>query len=333
MLFIMAAEGGNIVRFTYTGADGQVIPEEATHIFVKARVVRAWAFHCHRNIVEVICHEDVEKIEEWAFDNCPNLRRVIMRGVKVVEENAFSRCYALTDVECDKLEIIGDGAFYSCTALRSINLPSTRNVVSSAFEGCRVLTDVKFGSKLERIEENAFGACYYLERITIPFKNGLVASDDIFMACMDLDEVDLIEGELHETIAALHLRKWRHDMNQEIDSINQILPNAAAGGWDDEAEEDDVFTDDPGEKARAIRRWIRSVRFKITHYQDEHRRLLNEAATALVFVLSSNDVVMNNVLPFLELPPYTFEVGDDNEEDDSDDEQSSESSLGDEEED
>ena len=46
-----------------------------------------------------------------------------------------------------------------------------------------------------------------------------------------------------------------------------------------------------------------------------------------------NDIAMNNVLPFLELPTYTFEVGDNVEGDESDDEeQSSESSVGDEEE-
>ena len=316
----MAAEGGNfirnyrghlipIVRFTYTGADGEVIPREATHIFVQARVVQRHAFEYHRNIVEVICHEDVEKIEAAAFYGCSSLRRVIMPGVKIVELRAFTHCEALDHLECGKLEIIKKDAFYFCTSLRSINLPSARIVGRNAIDSCEALTDVKFGSKLEKMGEMAFCACKSLERITIPLKNGLTTEDNTFIGCDNLDQVDLVEGELHETIASLQSEEWRNDMNEEIDSINQILPSAAAGGWVN------FSVGDPGEKAHEIRRWIRSVLRKIIRYQEEHRRLLEEEiAPTLELVLSNNDIVMNNVLPFLELPSYTFDVDD--EEDD-----------------
>ena len=98
-------------------------------------------------------------------------------------------------------------------------------------------------------------------------------------------------------------------MNEEIDTINQILPTAPAGNYRD-------F--DIGGKAQAIRVWIRSVLGKIVHYQAEHRRLLDEAASTLQLALPQ-DLLMNNVLPFLELPPHTFEVEDhvDDEEEDT----------------
>ena len=112
--------------------------------------VRARAFWDHPNIIEVICHANVEKIEECAFYNCPSLRRVIMLGVKLVEAYAFWQCEALTVVECDKLEIIGVWAFSRCHILTSINLPSAR-IVRSAFAHCAALTCVKFGNTLERI--------------------------------------------------------------------------------------------------------------------------------------------------------------------------------------
>ena len=230
-----------------------------------------------------------------------------MRGVKIVEYFAFAGCEALTDVECDKLEIIKDLAFNNCRSLRSINLPSARIVDACAFHTCTALTDVKFGSMLERIETAAFGDCSSLERITIPLKNGLINNDDnAFRGCENLKHVDLIEGELQETIASLHLEEWRNDVNEEIHSINRILPTAPAGdGWDDY---------DEGERARAIRRWIRSVLGKIIHYQVEHQRLLNEAANTLQLVLPQ-DFMMNSVLPFLALPSHTFEVGEDEDED------------------
>ena len=87
-------------------------------------------------------------------------------------------------------------------------------------------------------------------------------------------------------------------MNEVIESINHVLPNTHAGTK--------RHGDMPGEKARAIRTWIRSVRPKIIHYKVEHRRILNEAAATLENDLLS-DIVYKNVLPFLELPSDTFE--------------------------
>ncbi|KAK1737799.1 leucine-rich repeat domain-containing protein [Skeletonema marinoi] len=300
--FVIAAEGENMRWYNYTG--DRRVPDDATHVTVSVTVISAWAFSGNHNIVEVVCDVNVEKIETWAFNNCPSLRRVIMPGVEVIERGAFDGCESLTDVECGKLEIIKVSAFKYCESLRSINLPSAKIVEEGAFNDCFALTDVTFDSKLERIEEMAFDGCPSLERITIPLKEGLMNDDDIFTACDNLKHVDLAGGELHETIAALQLEEWRNDMNEEINSINQILPNTPAGGWDD--------GDDEGEKALAIRTWIRSVLDRIIRYKAQHQHLLDEAATSLQLVLPQ-DIVMNNVLPFLDLPSYTFEVVDEEE--------------------
>jgi len=50
--------------------------------------------------------------------------------------------------------------------------------------------------------------------------------------------------------------------------------------------------------------WIRSVRHKILQYQAEHHCVLldEDVAPTLELALSSNDVVMNSILPFLVLP-------------------------------
>lgn len=63
----MAAVGGNnIMRYTYRGEEDENIPDEATHITMGEDVtfVRAQAFERHPNIIEVVCHDNVEKIEE-----------------------------------------------------------------------------------------------------------------------------------------------------------------------------------------------------------------------------------------------------------------------------
>ena len=276
------------------------IPGDVTHVFVRARIILAWTFRDRPNIVEVVCHEDVETIEELAFYKCRSLRRVIIPGVKIVEKQAFDECKALADVESDKLEIIGQWAFGCCQSLRSINLPSARIVKEWAFDTCTALTSVKFGSKLERIEEGGFINCISLERITLPLKNGIITDDNTFTGCVNLDHVVLI-GELQKIVAALQREEWRNDMNEEIDSINQILPNTYAGYINYEDDEEDY-----GEKAQAIRRWIGSVLDKIILYKGEHQHVLEEAENTLQLALPK-DILTNNILPFLALPSHTFE--------------------------
>ncbi len=145
-------------------------------------------------------------------------------------------------MECGKLETIKERAFSYCSSLSSINLPSIEVVEEHAFGGCGALKEAKFGSKLERIEKKAFYCCKSLAQITIPLKDGIITHADIFMECTNLKRVDLVEGALHKTVAALLSEEWKNDMNEEIDLINQILPTASAGyysaGYDDEEEED-----------------------------------------------------------------------------------------------
>jgi hypothetical protein len=222
-----------------------------------------------------------------------------MPGVMGLEKGAFKCCKSLKYIECGKLEIIGQQAFSTCESLSSIDLPSVKIVDGYAFGCCKILANIKFGKELKSIGGRAFLNCSSLERIPLPLKDGIITDDDIFKQCYKLNHIDLVEG-VHETIAALLLDEWKNDMNEEIDSINRILLNTHSGS--------DCYTD-VGEKAQAIRTWIRSVHRKIIQYKAEHRRYLNEAAATLQPALP-NDILFKNVLPFLELPSYTFDGED-----------------------
>jgi len=282
----------------YYGREGEVIPPGVTRVRIdeSISVIPAEAFCMNPSIEEVDFHIGVKTVGEFAFADCPSLRIVIMRGVKVVEKYAFDDCKALTDVECGKLERIGVGAFDGCRSLTSINLPSAKIVEECAFADT-ALTNIKFGKELESIGGWAFFRCTSLERITVPLKDGIITENDIFEGCENLKQVNLVEGEvLRDTIAALLLEEWNNDMNRDMSSIDQILSYTSAGGDDDDENVDDV-----GGKALVIRMWISSVVGKIIHYKAQHRRLLNEAATTLQLALPQ-DIVINSVLPFLELP-------------------------------
>ncbi|KAK1733351.1 leucine-rich repeat domain-containing protein [Skeletonema marinoi] len=280
----------------------EAVPPDVTRVRIdeSVTVIPTSAFYENRNIEEVECHDRVKSVGGWAFYNCRSLRRVIMRGVKAVNGFAFYYCNALTDVECEKLEIIGRRAFLGCKSLTKINVPSAKIVESWAFASCTALTKVDFGKELESIGEMAFYECKSLERITIPLKDDIITHDNIFKECKKLERVDLVEGEiLRDTIAALLLEEWRNDMNDKLGAINQILPTIPAG--------DGLF--DVGGKAQTAQLWISSVLSTIVRYKAQHRRYLNEAATTLQLA-SPNDVVLENVLPFLKLPSYTFEGED-----------------------
>ena len=181
----MPDRGDNsFMRYIYRGEEGEHIPDGATHITVAedCTFVHAGAFRRHPSVIEVICHENVELVEEYAFNKCHSLRRVIMPGVKIVEGCAFEDCEALVDVECGKLEIIEGSVFHGCSSLRSINLPSARIVGEHAFSDCSSVTEAHFGRNLETIEQYTFFECFSLKRITIPLKNGL-----FYLTALQLD--------------------------------------------------------------------------------------------------------------------------------------------------
>ena len=312
------AANGDIVRGIFTGEEEPerrqaedmfggvwtIILPNVTHLSIheSITIIPSHKFHCHPNIVELICHNGVRTIEYDAFWSCPRLKRLIMPGIEEVERCVFSLCAAIEHVECQKLEIIGEDAFSYCESLGSIDLPSAKIVEEGAFDGCDALTDVKFGKNLESIGEKAFSNAA-VKRITIPLKGDLFTHDDVFVGCDDLDQVFLIEEAIiHEIVNAFFLDEWKSDMKEELDSINQTLPYADAGVND----AGDYEGYHAGEKTRVIHDWIERVLQKIIHYKVEHYRLLSLAAAALAYA-SPNEIVINNVLSFFQLPDHAFE--------------------------
>ena len=324
----MAADGGDDV-FVYLGGD-QEVPDGVTHAVIdpSVNIVRRRAFYNRRRLVSVIFHDGVEIVEEEAFYYCCSLRgRIKLLGVRKIRDRAFDGCSALKDVEFgDRLETIGHSAFCFCS-FRNVKIPTVRNVQTEAFSYCKQLEAVEFGIDLERIGSNSFYSCPRLRRIVIPLKDGLFHFDDLyhrysqFDSCSNLRVVDIVGAEaLHTTISSLLLDSWRDEMNQEIDGINQELPN----------------TNSSVAKGNAIQQWIRSVINGMEHYKAEHNRLLKEHMTQLELALwkanldekedyttskvqakrakideesareekritSGADTIIKNVLPFLKL--------------------------------
>ena len=326
----MAAVGEDI--FVYMGGE-QRVPRGVTHILIDPSVkivgkLKFWVFWYRERLVSVIFHDGVEIIEEQAFWNCFSLSGGIkLIGVREIGQGAFSGCAALTVVEFgDRLETIGIGAFSGCASLRSIKSLSARIVQPQAFSRCEQLAEAEFGIDLEFIGFNSFCDCPNLRRVAIPLKYNLFQIDPIerrytqFHRCDNLTTVEIVGAEgLHKTISSLHLKNWRDDMSEEIDRINQELPNTFSCA-----------------KTGLIQRWIRSVINRMEHYKAEHNRLLKEHMILLELAIwktkldekednctqkvqaerakideerargekritSGADIIIKNVIPFLKL--------------------------------
>eukprot|EP00984_Skeletonema_dohrnii_P036476 scaffold37486_cov144-Skeletonema_dohrnii-CCMP3373.AAC.2 len=267
-----ADEGNGRDVFVYRGVRA---PQHVTHVRIdeSVEVIEESAFRRCKHLVQVETHDGIRRVERGAFLICKLLRRINLQNVVEIGEYAFNGCTNLESVEFgDKLETIGRYAFAQCTSLKRLNLSTIVTINSLAFFSCTRLTDIEFSERLETIEACAFQECKRLQRISIPLKRYLFIGDEYeqygqFDECEQLRKVDLVGG-IHTTVASLHMDSWRNEMEEEINQINQVLPNTPA---DDKTDE--------------IRQWMDSVLDKMDHYKDEHRRYVKEAITLLELAL------------------------------------------------
>jgi hypothetical protein len=243
--------GGDEDIFVYTGGE-QRVPRDVKRVRIAENVdtIPANTFEGCEHLIEVEGHNRLKKVEEYVFHSCYRLRRVTkMAGVIEIGNGAFEYCHPLSEIDFDKLEIIGNHALYYCEkSLESVNMPSVRIIGDGAFERCKKLTGAVFGQYLERIEGFAFHDCTALRSIVIPLKDNLIIHDHAFTNCGNLSRVDTLVGGIHNTISSLHLESWRNEMQEELDRINQTLPNFRIG------------------KTQAIQQWITRVLSRTDHY-------------------------------------------------------------------
>jgi hypothetical protein len=270
-LIIMAdAAGDHDEIFVYMGGEQQVpVDVSRVRIHKSVKIIPDNTFRHRRRLASVEFHDGVERIGRWAFHDCVSLRGVKLLGVIVIEFRGFSNCEGLTDVDFgDKLETIEFGAFCDCESLTNIKMPSVRSIQGHAFSRCLRLTVFKLPEVLETIGDGAFYLCYCLQRIAMPLKRRMIA-EHVFLGCENLTTVDLVlVGGTNKTISSLHLDRWRKEMNEEINRINQVLP-----------------TTSEGTKTHEISQWIDSVIQRLEHYKAVHHALLMEAMTLLELAL------------------------------------------------
>ncbi len=242
------------------------------------KIISQYAFNGCTNLVSIEIHDGVEIIERAAFGDCTSLRGIQLPGVRDIEQFAFRECTALVDVEFgDKLETIGQYAFNRC-ALRTIKIAKVRVIEFAAFHSCKQLADVELSEDLERIGGAALAYCPRIRRVAMPLKDNLLGNDYVFCECKKLSAVDLVGG-VHKTVSSLLLDSWRNEMNNDIDRINQVLPNTPHTHIN---------------KTVVTRQWMERVIQRIEHYKSEHYALLKEAMSLLELALWKANLDDNN---------------------------------------
>ena len=288
-------------HFVYRGGGRDTIPEEATHVTThrSVRVIPAQLFCEHPNIVELICHENVERIKSYALANCSSLLKVKMLGVRVVEGRAFHDCIFLSDIECPQLERVGKEAFQDSESLSTIDLPSAKIIEDGAFESSG-LTEAKFGKDLESFGKSVFAFSESLERITFPLKVDLITDYEMFTCCPKFKGVDLAEMDvINKTIAALCMDEWKEDIYKEINSISKQLTLINDPDCGDYFEERDL--------GHAVEKWLKRVLGKIVEYKRAHFCALSVANCSIDI---PNHIMMETIIPFLDLPEHRFSDDD-----------------------
>lgn len=120
---------------------------------------------------EVKISSDTRTINDYAFNGCKNLRKIIIpEGVTSIGNNGFSSCINLTDIFLpDTVEYLGYSVFYNCTNLKNVKLsPILKEIEPASFEQCIALESLVIPEKIEKISVGAFENCTSLNTIVVP---------------------------------------------------------------------------------------------------------------------------------------------------------------------
>lgn len=131
-------------------------------------------------VVTDVSIPNVTLIDGSCFYECDKLETINMPKIRTVETSAFEGCDALSFPNGfpESLYIICDRAFAKLPLLEQVTLPAGIFwIKEQAFLGCANLRTVTFkGKPGNEIHSNAFGGCYALTTINVPWAQGEVAN-------------------------------------------------------------------------------------------------------------------------------------------------------------
>ena len=115
---------------------------------------------------EFTASDKVTSIDEYAFAECNNLKKVSLPNVSVISDNSFQGDKSLTEVSIPKATKISGMAFYNCKELSSITLPDTLTYIGMyTFAYDTKITSIFIPLSVTTIKGDAFE--YWTDKQTI----------------------------------------------------------------------------------------------------------------------------------------------------------------------
>ncbi len=170
------------------GADGSDVQyqlySDGTLIITGTGNIRNEAFRGRADIEEILIHNSITGVGDYAFDQCSNLKRVILPAtVQTVSGKSFYDCPSLIRFFLsngnDYLAIDAVGRLYNKDMTVLIKWPAVSGtikdaipdtvttIVSGAFYGCSTLEEFSIPGTLTTVEREAFGGCEALTDVVV----------------------------------------------------------------------------------------------------------------------------------------------------------------------
>ncbi|KAL3940566.1 MAG: hypothetical protein SGBAC_004922 [Bacillariaceae sp.] len=181
--------------YHYRGAEEETVPSVVQAVIVDPSVLELpWYFRnqLHPGVKEVILHEGLESIREYAFRKCRMQKVTIYTTTtRAIRNGAFEFAKCLMTVEfvsspsndassddvpsdaassCEGLTVIEEEAFSDCSSLQRIKIPPTVEMMGKhVFSDCTSLVEVNLSrSSVKMISPGSFDRCVSLQAIWMP---------------------------------------------------------------------------------------------------------------------------------------------------------------------
>lgn len=152
--------------------------------------------NCTTSLEELIMHDGVETIDEYAFNSCVMLNKIkFSKNLKSIYQYAFANCHSIKEIILpENLTTLANGVFDNCINLKSVKLPKDLTVIESfLFNQCINLKNIIIPNKVLKIENSAFSSCVSIEEIDLPSSVRII-NKYAFSQCTALKKINMGNG-------------------------------------------------------------------------------------------------------------------------------------------
>lgn len=187
--FTVTEKNRDMIGFKGAENEALVIPETfkgEDGVWYRVTAIDLFAFASCRELESITLPSSITRMGEFAFLNCPKLKRVNIESVSAwcnidfdnqyanPLSNRFSSLYmnnemlSVIDIP-DGVREIKPFAFFGCRSIESVSVPgSVVKIRESAFFDCRSLKAITLSKGLKSIGRGSFAYCMSLESLVFP---------------------------------------------------------------------------------------------------------------------------------------------------------------------